>query len=81
MDLETARKTPFAWPGGYAILSVMDDGGTLCFDCLQNESVHEDPAISDGWRYTAHYIHWEGESTYCDHCNKVLESEYGDPEK
>ena len=66
----------FAWPGGYDIAYVMDDGEYLCGHCMNAESnVHfkdEDPT-EDGWLVigfdTAN--NWEtGEM--CGHCNRHL---------
>ena len=78
MDLNEARNTPYAWPGGYQLIHLMDDGEVLCNKCIQDKEVHEG-GEADGWRYEGSDIHWEGESLYCAHCNAELESEYGIP--
>ena len=80
MTLAELRKNPFAWPGGYAIHAVLDDGEILCHKCIHEPEVHEggDP---DGWRYEGAEVYWEGPATLCAHCNNAILSEYGDPEE
>ena len=49
----TLRHGKWAWPGGYPLYFVTDDGGALCFDCARHElfniihSIRND--VSDGW--------------------------------
>lgn len=71
----------YAWPGGYPVIVVMDDGETLCPECANDPSnpVHEG-GLADGWRMEATDIHYEGPPEVCAHCNKEIESAYGDPE-
>ena len=79
MTLKEYQDNPFAWPGGYQVNALMDDGEVLCHECCSDpvNPVHEDKTLSDGWQFVDSFIHWEGESLYCAHCNKELESEYG----
>ena len=82
MKLSEAKKTPYAGPGGYGLLALMDDGGILCHHCLSTEeNVHEDDSSRDGWGFVNAFIHWEGPSITCDHCGNECSSEYGDPEE
>ena len=70
----------YAWPGGYPIIYVADDGGVLCAACVNYEdSIHFD-GDGDGWRIDAADVHWEGPDTYCDHCGTAIPSAYGDPD-
>lgn len=80
MKLAEARKTPYAWPGGYAVHALMGDGEIICHRCLQEPDVHENEGHGwdRGWRYDSPYIHWEGPDEYCAHCGVALPSEYGD---
>ena len=81
MDLETARKTPFAWPGGYPIYALMDDCEMLCHKCLHEPEVHEG-GDRDGWRFEGTEVYWEGPTLTCPHCNEDnIESAYGDPDE
>ncbi len=34
----TIRNGAFAWPGGYPLFFITDDGAALCFDCGQKEA-------------------------------------------
>ena len=79
MTLKEAKTTPFAWPGGYPVYALMDDGEMICHDCLNDKSnpVHEGDE-ADGWRFEGADIYWEGETLICPNCNKEnIESAYG----
>ena len=78
MPLAQARETEFAWPGGYPIYGIMDDGEYLCHTCLHEPEVHEG-GEADGWKFEGSQIYWEGPIVQCAHCNKDIESAYGDP--
>jgi len=71
---------PFAWPGGYPVYAIMDDGEYLCFDCVRDNSEVHEGNQADGWRFEGADIYWEGPTMTCAHCNKELESAYGDPD-
>jgi hypothetical protein len=74
---------PYAWPGGYSILYLTADNGTLCCDCANSDEprqAEKDCPDDNQWRVVASFIHWEGPAAYCDHCNAELPSEYGDPD-
>lgn len=81
---QTLRAGPYAWPGGYPILLICDDGGVLCFDCARSEarqiirSIRD--RVNDGWRVIGSDIHWEGPDEYCAHCGKAIPSAYGNDE-
>jgi hypothetical protein len=70
-----------AWPGGYPIVYVADDGDVLCADCVNDPSnpVHE-TGDADGWRIDGYMEHLEGPAEHCAHCNKEIPSAYGDPD-
>lgn len=78
MDLETAKETPFAWPGGYPIYAVMNDGARLCYHCLTTETEVHEGGDADGWRFEGAEVFWEGPTDACGHCGTELESAYGD---
>lgn len=72
-----------AWPGGYSILYLTDDGAILCADCANGGNGSEASTTADpgsGWLIVAGFVHWEGAPDYCAHCNAELVSEYGDPD-
>ena len=85
--LQSDGKLPaFAWPGGYPILYLMEDGASMCPDCANGENDSEatwNPGIEDagtGWVIVGYFAHMEGEPEFCCHCNAEIESAYGNPE-
>lgn len=62
----------FTEVGGYPITYIGYDGRELCAECA---------ASSENEGSTKPFVHWEGPDSYCDECNAVLESAYGDPEE
>ena len=75
-------RQPYAWPGGYPLFAITDDGGALCKDCCRSEfrnivdSIHTD--CSDGWKVEAITVNWEDGDLACDHCAEHIESAYAD---
>ena len=75
LDMANER---FAWPGGYEIYMVTDDGGVLCSPCVVAEwseviSVSDE---GDGWHVVA--VDHDGnldEPVNCDHCNREIGGE------
>lgn len=76
------RNGAYAWPGGYPLYFVCDDGGALCCDCakMERRNILESLArgISDGWRVCGVDVNWEDAELVCDHCGERIESAYGD---
>ncbi len=64
----------FAWPGGYAIAYVVDDGELLCAADATADG-HEG-GIPDGWRlegFISSDWHDIGEGDWvCSHCSKII---------
>jgi hypothetical protein len=56
---------------------VMDDGGTLCPKCA-NENRHLDTGDNDGWHVIDQDVNWEDTDLVCDHCNANIPSAYGE---
>lgn len=68
-------------PGGYQLLALMDDGGTLCERCATDPAnpVHDErnaagPASTDGWGLVAFYTSGDvdTEGATCDHCGRII---------
>ena len=78
MTLQEYKDNPYAWPGGYALLALMDDGETLCHACITGEEEVHEVGDADGWKFVDAFIHWEGSPLLCAHCNEELLSEYGE---
>ena len=63
----------YAWPGGYPILYISKDNMVVCPECANREIDQTQEAVD--W-----FIHYEGPPEFCEDCNAVVESAYGDPE-
>ena len=68
---------PYAWPGGYDMFAVTDDGGILCPTCCKSEYRNIKTAYpGDGWSVVAYDICYGtgGEDDFytCDHCNTPI---------
>lgn len=76
------RQGSHAWPGGYPLFYICDDGGALCYNCAKTERRNVLESINtksrDGWRVVAVDINWEDPYLYCDNCDDRIESAYGD---
>ena len=83
-DLDEAlERGPFAWPGGYPIYFITEDGGALAFETVKKEydqirEAIEDDDTSGGWRVSYCDINWEDEDLVDDHTGDSIESAYGD---
>lgn len=71
------RKERYAWPGGYALALLMNDGGTLCPDCVSSEfhliAVASRDKLDNGWRPVAVIFESHSDdSCECDHCAKTI---------
>lgn len=65
----------FAWPGGYEMFAVTDDGGILCYKCCKNEADTIAAAYrGDGWYVIAvdSMANCDGPQI-CDHCSREIE--------
>lgn len=83
-SVKNAIREPYAWPGGYPVFTIMDDGAMLCPECARAnyrqiaESTRDHSR--DGWQAIGADVYWEGSPQACGHCGKPLESAYGDPD-
>ena len=67
---DDAGKLPaYAWPGGYPIYYVTEDGLTVCPTCA-NDETSDDVVAAD--------VNYEDAALYCDDCNKRIESAYAE---
>lgn len=76
---------PYAWPGGYPVYFITQDGAALSFDAVKLEQEEIKQAITDqdlhsDWRVIGLDINWEDASLYCDHTGKRIESAYAEEE-
>ena len=78
--LDSGKLQYYAWPGGYPLFYVTQDGGTLCPDCAnsaESKGLTDDPDDTQ-WYIIACQANWEDESLYCDNCSDYIEFAYGD---
>ena len=68
----------YAWPGGYEVVAYTDDGEMVCTDCA-NEEDQFGVGKDSGFKVEGADIYWEGPVVHCCHCNREIESAYGDP--
>jgi hypothetical protein len=85
---EHSSELPYcAWPGGYTVVYVMEDGAVLCSKCANNENGSlayvgepEDGIHEPMWHIIGADVYDEGPPLECAHCWSMIESSYGDPE-
>jgi len=69
----------YAWPGGYPLFAVTDDGRCLCPTCCKdNADIIASSYKGDGWRVVGQDVNWEDPQLYCDHCSERIESAYAE---
>jgi len=78
------RAGEFAWPGGYPLYFVTDDGAALSFDAVR-ENIRSvlwsmRHGVNDGWRVIGCDVNWEDPSLYCDHTGVRIPSAYAEEE-
>lgn len=77
LELRAAIRQKFAFPGGYEIYGITEDGGILCCDCMRTEyrliSSARRYNSRDGWQVCALALDCETDTfTACDHCGRVI---------
>lgn len=78
------RNGPYAWPGGYPLYWLMDDGMSCAFDVAKTERRNMLEALCNkarnGWCPIALEVNWEDGNMYCAHTGKRIESAYAEPD-
>jgi len=79
--LQTLAAGPYAWPGGYPLFFVMQDGGALSFEAAaeQQEEIldaFQEEYSRSGWAVAGCEINYEDDDLYCDHTGKKIGSAY-----
>jgi hypothetical protein len=88
LAIRKAIRAKYAWPGGYPLYLVMNDGEALCMECARSEYKqiaragrdNRYKALRSDWLSLGPEINWEDQSLCCVHCNKPIESAYGNDE-
>ena len=75
-------RTKYAWPGGYPLFMLCDDGGVICHKCASENaklilSATRDRQKKD-WACAAVDVNWEDSDLRCDCCDELIESAYGE---
>lgn len=83
--LKAAIRQHYAWPGGYELFGICNDGGILCCGCMREEyhqiAYSRKHKINDGWRVVAIGCAAEYDSLIqCDHCNKTIVEDWQESE-
>ena len=73
----TLRAGQYAFPGGYELLFIANDGGAICFDCAKKEFHLIADSIrnghNDGWRIvTCDMVDLYEDGLACDHCGRIM---------
>jgi len=80
--VKEAIRNGYAWPGGYPLYIVMEDGEALSIEAAKAEFklvAHATLfAQRDGWQAAGVDINYEDTELYCAHTNKQIESAYGE---
>ena len=66
----------YAFPGGYEIHFITEDGGVLCHDCANKEMERTIDKDDPQFYIVEADVNWESQ-VYCDHCNRLIEPAYG----
>jgi hypothetical protein len=78
--VKDAIRNPFAWPGGYALVVLLDDGESIHVDCAKNNFAEIARSAlgnyRDGWTPLDTFVNWEDNELCCASCNKRIISEY-----
>jgi hypothetical protein len=69
----------YAWPGGYPVYAIMQDGETMCAACAtENENLIlvADRDDDEQWQLADVEVNWE-DALACVQCGKMIETAYG----
>lgn len=76
------RSGPYAWPGGYPLYFVTNDGATLSWRSayynrrnILNSIANK---LNDGWRIVGVDVNWEDPALYCDDTGERIPSAYAE---
>jgi hypothetical protein len=67
---DDGRLSAWAWPGGYPIYYLSDDGQVFCPDCANQEDAEPEITAAD--------INYEDPALICEGCGVQIESAYAE---
>lgn len=78
---EVLKNGPYAWPGGYPLYFITDDGEALSFEAAQEHAMLVRDAIRirmnyGGWRVIGCEVNWEDPDLFCSHSGLRIPSAY-----
>jgi hypothetical protein len=76
--VKRAIREPCAWPGGYPLFIVMDDGATLSTESARQICASTIARQRDGWCAEGVEINWEDGALFCDHSGERIPSAYAE---
>lgn len=80
----TLRAGEFAWPGGYPLYFITNDGGVMSFKTVRKQFRSVVDSIrnehTDGWRVCAVDVNYEDPELYDDHTSERIPSAYAEDE-
>jgi hypothetical protein len=76
------RAGPYAWPGGYPLYFLCDDGDAVSFKAVRSHWTSIVREYMAGNRFiTGCLINWEDPDLHCDLDGQRIESAYAEPEE
>ena len=78
--LETLAAGPYAWPGGYPMYFITQDGCALSFDAVKKSALAKARDIKERSfdRVVWADVNYEDGNLYCDETGEPIPSAYGD---
>jgi hypothetical protein len=70
---DTGKLESYAWPGGYPLFYLADDGSVFCPSCANQGDAEPEITGAD--------VNWEDASLFCDGCGNQILSAYGEDEE
>lgn len=64
-----------AWPGGYPVMYLNEQGNTVCPDCA-NKLLHD---AFESYKPMTGFLIMEGPNVNCEECKGAFKTAYGDP--
>jgi hypothetical protein len=76
------RDGKYAWPGGYPVYFIAEDGGAICIDCVKKNWKRVVAAHlmknDKSWGILGADINYEDDMLLCENCSENIESAYGE---
>ncbi|HEX4173966.1 MAG TPA: hypothetical protein VHY82_15970 [Acetobacteraceae bacterium] len=83
-DVKAAIRSKYAWPGGYPLYIVMQDGEALSIDAAREhfEQICRATLLHErnGWAAAGSDINYEDPALFCAHTGERIESAYAEDE-